>query len=128
MSGEFVHEHVDFRADLLLIIAPNKGFDPNDPGYQLAVALGQKGAYTVSSVCFPVAFYGASAAGAAGGVAVANGGEIVAATVGDYATWYGRAVSWLSSMVGKSSSGVGTAIVAAPGILYNQASQFCSNH
>jgi hypothetical protein len=55
---------------------------------------------------------------------VANIDTVAAATVGDYATWYGRAVSWLSRMVGKTPTGVGTAIAAAPGMV----SQFCSSH
>ena len=45
------------------------GFDPTDPGYQLAVALGQDGAYTITDWRFPVAFYTASATAAAGVVA-----------------------------------------------------------
>jgi RHS repeat-associated protein len=45
------------------------GFDPDDPGYQLAVALGQNGAYTINDWRFPVAFYTASATAAAGVVA-----------------------------------------------------------
>ena len=95
-----------------------------DNACQLAHAFNKTGVYSLTSVCFPVAFYGASAAGAAGGVAVANIDTVAAVTVGDYATWYGRAVSWLSRMVGKTPSGAGTAIAAAPAAI----SQFCSTH
>ena len=96
----------------------------NDSGYQLAGALGKTGVYSLTSVCFAPGFYAASAAGATGAVAVANAPEVYAATVGDYATWYGRAFSWLSRLVGKTPTGAGTAIAAAPGIV----SQFCSSN
>ena len=104
------------------VVAPNNG--ECDNACQLAHAFNKTGVYSLTSVCFPVAFYGASAAGAAGGVAVANIDTVAAVTVGDYATWYGRAVSWLSRMVGKTPSGAGTAIAAAPAAI----SQFCSTH
>jgi RHS repeat-associated protein len=111
-----------------VLIAQNASPAPNngecDNACQLAHAFNKTGVYSLTSVCFPVAFYGASAAGAAGGVAVANIDTVAAVTVGDYATWYGRAVSWLSRMVGKTPSGAGTAIAAAPAAI----SQFCSTH
>jgi hypothetical protein len=104
------------------VVAPNNG--ECDNACQLAHAFNKTGVYSLTSVCFPVAFYGASAAGATGALAVANAPEVYAATAGDYATWYGRAVSWLSRMVGKTPSGAGTAIAAAPAAI----SQFCSSH
>jgi len=102
--------------------APNNG--ECDNACQLAHAFNKTGVYSLTSVCFVPGFYAASAAGATGAVAVANAPEVYAATAGDYATWYGRAVSWLSRMVGKTPTGAGTALAAAPGAL----SQFCSSH
>jgi RHS repeat-associated protein len=102
--------------------APNNG--ECDNACQLAHAFNKTGVYSLTSVCFVPGFYAASAAGATGAVAVANAPEVYAATAGDYATWYGRAVSWLYRMVGKTPTGAGTAIAAAPAAL----SQFCSSH
>jgi hypothetical protein len=44
---------------------PGSSFDPTDPTYQLAVALGQSGAYTIEDPRFVLGFYGATAAAAA---------------------------------------------------------------
>jgi len=82
----------------------------------VAHAFNKTGVYSLTSVCFVPGFYAASAAGATGAVAVANAPEVYAATAGDYATWYGRAVSWLSRMVGKTPTGAGTAIAGCPSL------------
>jgi hypothetical protein len=53
--------------------APNKSFDPNDPGYQLAKALGDTGVYSMNSPCFVPGFYIVSGAAAYEGVAAGAG-------------------------------------------------------
>jgi hypothetical protein len=106
-------------------LAPSKSFDPNDPGYQLAVALGKKGAYTLNSVCFVPGFYAASATAAAGGLAVANSGEIVAAASENYPTLLQKAAQWLNKMVGRTPSG--PSVIAVATAAASQVSQFCSS-
>jgi len=104
--------------------APNNG--ECDNACQLAHAFNKTGVYSLTSVCFPAAFYGASAAGATVGVAAANAPEVYAATVGDSATWYGRAISWLNRVVGRTPLGPPVRAMAATAA--SQASQFCSTH
>jgi hypothetical protein len=116
---------VSSEAALLSVPAPNN-FDPNDPGYQLAVALGKKGAYTLNSVCFVPGFYAASATAAVGGLAVANSGEIVAAASENYPTLLQQAAQWLDKMVGRTPSG--PSVVAVATAAASQVSQFCSSH
>ena len=95
-----------------------------DNACQLAHAFNKTGVYSLTSVCFPVAFYGASAAGATVGVAAANYTEVYAATVGDSATWYGRIISWISRMRPGSAPPLGVMVATAG----SQVSQFCSSH
>ena len=112
------------------IIAPSNPQAPNngecDNACQLAHAFNKTGVYSLTSVCFVPAFYAASGTAAAGGAAVINADEVVAATAGDYATWYGRAVSWLNNLVGRTPKG--PSVVAAATAAASQVSQFCSSH
>jgi hypothetical protein len=105
-------------------VAPNNG--ECDNACQLAHAFNKTGVYSLTSVCFPAAFYAASGTAAAGGAAVMNADEVVAATAGDYATWYGRAVSWLNRLVGRTPRG--PSVVAVATAAAGQVSQFCSSH
>jgi hypothetical protein len=104
--------------------APNNG--ECDNACQLAHAFNKTGVYTLTSPCFVPAFYAASGTAAAGGVAVANYAEIEAATAGNYATWYGRAISWLNRVVGRTPLGPPVSAMAATAA--GQVSQFCNSH
>jgi len=106
------------------VVAPNNG--ECDNACQLAHAFNKTGVYSLTSVCFVPAFYAASGTAAAGGAAVMNADGVVAATAGDYATWYGRAVSWLNNLVGRTPKG--PSVVAAATVAASQVSQFCSSH
>jgi hypothetical protein len=106
------------------VVAPNNG--ECDNACQLAHAFNKTGVYTLTSPCFVPAFYAASGTAAAGGVAVANYAEIEAATAGNYATWYGRAISWLNRVVGRTPLGPPVSAMAATAA--GQVSQFCNSH
>jgi RHS repeat-associated protein len=103
--------------------------DTSDPIYQLAQGLNQTGIYSLTSVCAPVAFYGASAAGAGGAVAVANIGPISAAASDNAPTL----LAWGYRLLARTGTAPG--IVATVTTLYklgqqlaDQANQFCSSH
>jgi RHS repeat-associated protein len=108
------------------LIAANNNFDPDDPSYQLAVALGKTGAYSMTSVCFVPAFYAASGTFAAGGVAVANSGEIVSAAAENYPSLIHRAWMWFNNLVGKPPAPV--SVITATAATASGISHFCNHH
>ncbi|MBS1823431.1 MAG: RHS repeat-associated core domain-containing protein, partial [Acidobacteria bacterium] len=109
--------------------APNKKFDPNDPSYQLAVALGKKGAYTVVSPCFVPAFYLASAVAAspvAATAAVDSSAAFLEAASEDVVGTVQKIVDWANKAPTRASTrapAIGGTIKTTKAL-----AQYCNSH
>jgi hypothetical protein len=100
--------------------------DPDDARI-LALAIGiNKRAGSLNSVCFVPAFYATSATIAAGGVAVANSGEIVAAASEEYPSLVNKTLAWFQRVISRPARGPG--VVTMTTIAATQVSQFCKSH
>jgi RHS repeat-associated protein len=103
-----------------------EGASTDDRSLQLAQALGKTGVYSLNNPCSVPAFYGASAAIAAGGIAAANLGEIVTAAAENYPTLLQTGASMLYKSAGRTPIGPSPFFMAATA--FTEVSQLCSGN